>query len=98
MIINLKELKTYLNIVDNSQDSFLELLIDCANDFVVNYTGRSFNSADYIEYINGDGQKDILLSNYPIITLTSFKRNTGTQNSPTWEDIDVETYTTVSKT
>lgn len=92
MIACLLELKTYLGITTASEDALLTMLLDSANDFVEGYIGREIASASYTEYFDGDGQREILLNNYPVASITSFEENTGTLNVPVWTAIDASTY------
>lgn len=92
MIATLAELKSYLGITGTSEDVLLTILLDSANDFVEGYIGREIASATYTEYADGDGQREILLVNYPVISTTSFEENTGTLETPVWTPIDPELY------
>ena len=92
MIIELSEFKAYLWITDTSQDTLLEILLNSANDFVESYIGRQIAEATYTEYKDGDGQRIILLDNYPVNTITSFQVNKWTIETPEFEDIDANSY------
>ena len=92
MIASLSELKSYLWITDSSQDTILTIFLDSADDFVRSYIGREIESATYTEYFDGDGQREILMKNYPVTTLTSFEENTGTIQTPVWTAVDSSTY------
>ena len=92
MIIELSEFKAYLWITDTSQDTLLEILLNSANDFVESYIGRKVWADDYTEYKDGDGQRIILLDNYPVNTITSFQVNKWTIETPEFEDIDANSY------
>lgn len=67
-------------------------MLDSANDFVISYIGREIESASYTEFFDGDGQREILMKNYPVTTLTSFEENTGTLQTPVWTPKDATTY------
>ena len=92
MIITLSEFKAYLWITDSSQDTLLDILLNSANDFVESYIGRQIAEATYTEYKDGDGQRIILLDNYPVNTITSFQVNKGTIETPDFEEIDANSY------
>lgn len=92
MIATLAELKSYLWIIDSSQDTILTIFLDSADDFVKSYIGREIESATYTEYFDGDGQREILMKNYPVTTLTSFDENTGTLQTPVWTAKDPTTF------
>lgn len=98
MIINLSELKNYLNITTTDNDWILNILLDCANDYVVWFLGRSLNASEYTEYQNGDGQRDFILSNYPVNTLTGIYRNIGDNETEDWEEVDPTKYKLEAKT
>ena len=92
MIITLSEFKDYLWITDTSQDALLNILLNSANDFVESYIGRKIAEATYTEYKDWDGQRIILLDNYPVNTITSFQFNKWTIETPDFEDIDENSY------
>ena len=92
MIITLSELKAYLWIIDTTQDTLLTILVNSANDFVENYIDRKIAQANYTEYFDWNAQRELLLSNYPVNSITSFKINIWTLETPVYEDIEANTY------
>ncbi|MBE2228256.1 MAG: phage head-tail connector protein [Ignavibacteria bacterium] len=72
-MITLTTLKNYLNITDNSKDTFLQLCIDSSVKEIEDYLNRTITLDDYTEYINGNNRNLIYLRNYPIIEITSVK-------------------------
>ena len=92
MIITLSELKDYLWITDSSQDTILEIFVDSANKYITNYIWRNITAQDYTEYKDWDGQRIILLDNYPVNKITSFKVNYWTIDTPDWVDVDANEY------
>lgn len=92
MIITLAELKSYLGVTDTSQDDVLNIFLDSANDFVEAYVGRNIEADDYTEYKDWDGQRYILLENYPVNTITSFQVNQWTLDTPDYQDVDASEY------
>jgi hypothetical protein len=75
MIATLAQFKQYLGITGTSQDTILQLLIDSSNSMINSYIGRIIEADDYIEYVDGNAQREILLQNYPVNTLTSIEKN-----------------------
>lgn len=74
-LTTLTEVKTYLEIDDTSQDSFLERLINSISDFVEEYCNRSFGKSDYTEDYHGDGDKKLFLNQYPVNSVTKVTLN-----------------------
>ena len=70
----------------------MTILLDSANYFVEGYIGREIASSTYTEYADGDGQREILLVNYPVTSITSFDYNSGTLETPVWTTIDPELF------
>ena len=52
---------------DPGDDSLLEHLIDAATEKIERETGRRFAATDRVEWINGAGQEQIMLEQYPIV-------------------------------
>jgi hypothetical protein len=75
MIATLEQFKSYIGVTGTSQDTILQLLIDSSNSMINSYIGRTIETDDYIEYIDGNAQREILLHNYPVNTLTSIEKN-----------------------
>lgn len=92
MIITLAELKAYLSITDDTQDTLLTIFMNSANSYVEKYTGRKFDSAEYTQLFDWKGQVALSVKNYPIITLTSVKYNSWTLSTPVREDFDANSY------
>lgn len=57
--------------VTTADEALYSFLISAVSAQVERMCNRSFASAEYTEVVDGNGQTDILLSNYPIISLTS---------------------------
>jgi uncharacterized phiE125 gp8 family phage protein len=70
-IANLTELKAHLGITDAAQDTFLENLTNRAYKILETYLGRVIKSATYTEYMDGDGTGELILNQFPIISVTS---------------------------
>lgn len=97
-MLTVDSLKQYLKICDNSQDRLLKLLLESAISTVESYIGRKIEKSDYNEVINGDAQREIFTKNYPINSITKISYNTGTHETPVWEDLDKVDYTYKSTT
>ena len=80
-IIDLQELKDYLEITSTDKDNLLEKLIDASSDFVKDYTGYEWVETEYRETIDGPGANSIVLSQRPVQELTSVKV-AGTELEP----------------
>lgn len=46
-------------------------LIEAASRYVKDYTQRAFLRTTYTEYLSGDGTKDLRLSHYPVLSVSS---------------------------
>ena len=97
MIATLSELKTYLWITDSSQDTLLNIFLSWADQFIKTYTWRDIEATSYTEYEDWDAQNEILLSNYPVNTLTSISRNTWSLDIPIWTLVETSIYKLSSK-
>ena len=64
MLTTLDKVKIQLNIVWNDQDTKLIQLIDQANSFILNYTGRVLEETLLTELYNGNGEQKFILNNF----------------------------------
>lgn len=79
MIITITDIETYLNTTisdgnpstTSGAEAQWEYIIAGANAKVESICNRNFSAADYTERVNGNGQKYLLLKEYPLNTLTS---------------------------
>jgi hypothetical protein len=60
-------------ITDNSQDTLLSTLITAVSDAIAKYCRRDFISRAYDELYNGNGDRRLLLREYPIISVQSVR-------------------------
>ena len=72
-MITLTELKTYLNITDNSKDTFLQSCIDSSVNEIEDYLNRKLSPDTYVEYLDGNNKSMIYLRNKPINSITSIE-------------------------
>jgi len=70
-MITLQELKTYLNITDDTKDVFLQACIDASVREIEDYCKRKLTSGTYTEYIDGKDKTEIYLRNSPLHSVTS---------------------------
>ncbi len=75
-LISLDLLKAKLGITDESQDEYLQLIIDGVSLAVKNITNRNLELTAYEEEKHvGTGTTSLLLNNYPIASVQSLKIN-----------------------
>lgn len=74
-IISLADLELRLGktITGTDSESLYTSLISVVQDKVENICNRKFEEAEYTEKYNGSGDYDLLLNNYPIISITSIQ-------------------------
>lgn len=70
-LANTTQLKTHLSITNTSQDTLLQQLLNGAGDAVLSYLGRPIEQSNYTEYLSGNGQRDLMLKNRPVLTNTA---------------------------
>jgi uncharacterized phiE125 gp8 family phage protein len=68
----LANVKSRLGISGSSDDTLLGLLMDSADAWVANYTGRDFVGGTFTEYFRG-GLSLLVLANFPVTGVTSVK-------------------------
>jgi hypothetical protein len=87
-MINIDDLKYYLNISDNSQDEFLLKLIDMAVERINNLCRRNINYGVRFDVIDGNGQNMIWLKDFPVdkITDMKYRKETGSFDHNLFDD------------
>ena len=69
-LVTLSELKTFLGITDDSQDTVLQIYVDSANVFVKKYCERDLEETSYLrEQYDGSGTAELVLRQYPLISV-----------------------------
>jgi uncharacterized phiE125 gp8 family phage protein len=68
----LANVKARLGISSSSDDTLLGLLMDSADDWVANQTGRDFAGGTYTEFFPGHAEL-LILANFPVASVTSVK-------------------------
>lgn len=92
-IVNLADTRSFLGYADTSKDETIKLFINMATDMMETYTGRRFVSTLYTqEPFDGNGEKEILLPQYPITAFSILEKNGAVNNSSSWETVDAESY------
>jgi len=74
MLVSLVDMKDYLGILDNSEDTYLTSELTLFTVTVENYCNRSFESATYTERIyhrDFYNVRDYFLYHFPVISITS---------------------------
>lgn len=69
-MITVADIKQYLNITDNSQDAFLQSLINSTVSEIENYCDRNFAYAIYSENYDGNDSSTLELKSYPPLSVT----------------------------
>lgn len=70
-LVSLADVKSYLEIKADDFNSELEDMINRMSAEVETHCDRHFNSQTYTEYLDGDGSGSLILSQFPIISITS---------------------------
>jgi len=92
MLATLADVKSYLSISDTTQDTLLTSLLTSADAFVKSFTGRDFEQKTYTHLFNWKWENKLILKQYPVISLTSFKYNTGSFSVPNYVSFYIDTY------
>lgn len=70
-LVSLAEAKEFLKVTGVGDDTILNHLINGVSQWVSGYLKRCLVSKAHTEYYSGDGEMEIQLRNYPIISVTS---------------------------
>lgn len=87
-LTTLARIKSFLGITDSSQDYFLTDLIAIATDTIQNYVGRTFSLETVTEKLPGTGTAKLVLSKYPIVSITSITDESGLIDATGYEISD----------
>jgi uncharacterized phiE125 gp8 family phage protein len=77
----LANVKTSLFITGTTDDAALTRLLDAADAFIADYTGRAFAGGSFTE-LHAAGHELVFLRNFPVDTLTSLKVDAARQFGP----------------
>jgi len=92
-LTTLERVKTKLEITTADYDAPLEMIINEVSIYIEVYCSRKFLADDYEDIYNGDNIKTALfLRQFPINSITSFQYRSGTVSSPSWVDINSDSY------
>ena len=78
LLTNLSDVKLQLKLTTNVDDQLLSNLIKSGSDFVEGWINRKVMSASYTTQMDGTGSAVMVLPNYPVTAVSSFKIN-GTE-------------------
>ena len=92
MLTTLANVKIYLWINDTGSDTVLTLLLSQADSTIKKYLWRDIEEATYTHLFNWNWQFELLLKQYPVSLLTSFKYNSWTLWTPVRTDFNRESY------
>ena len=91
-LVSLADTKVFLGATSLSDDQ-IKLYINMATDMIESATGRRFKSTVYSNQVfDGNGEKEILLPQYPVTAFSSLEKNGAYDNSSQWEVVDTEDY------
>jgi hypothetical protein len=91
-LVSLQDTKTYLGTTSLSDDQ-IKLYINVATDMIETATGRRFKQTTYTDQVfDGNGENEVLLPQYPVISFTSLGKNGAHNNSADWEVVGAEDY------
>lgn len=74
-LCTLAQLKAYLGITSADYDSQLEDLVDAASAQAEAFTGRKLAARDYAWALNGTGEPDLFVPEWPLNTITTLEIN-----------------------
>lgn len=77
-LVSLEDAKAFLKLTASSEDTIVSDLVNAVSVSINRYCGRVFLSADYTEFLDGDGSGELILSNFPVTVLTSLN------DDPSW--------------
>ncbi len=63
--------KSYIGLTSSDDDTLIGYLISRATDAIERYCNRTLRSADYREYYNGTGERELLLKEYPVTAVSA---------------------------
>lgn len=70
-VLTLAEAKEYLKITTSAEDVIISHLVNAVSQWINGYLNRHLVSKAHVEYYSGDGSLELVLKNYPIISITS---------------------------
>lgn len=76
-LTTLSQVKTFLTITDTDSDSILQNLITGTSQFILQYINRNFFLQNYTEYHSGNGNPEIVVSEWPVTAVASLYDDTS---------------------
>src|SRR4051812_33662528 len=70
-LTTLDQIKSYLNVADSSQDTWLANLQGAAEAIVRRYTQKDFDSKSYVDFLSGNNTQRLTLRQTPVTALAS---------------------------
>ena len=89
-LTTLDNVKTALDINSSDDDTYLEMLIDQASDFVSQYCARTFAKQTYEEQLGGTGHPRLMLDRTPIQQINEIKSGDAVLDSNSYEIEDAD--------
>lgn len=74
-LTTLVDVKAWMGITVTDHDAVLTRLISAASNYIQSWLNRDLLAADYTERFNGTGTASLMLTNYPVLSVTSVKIN-----------------------
>lgn len=94
MLIDLEELKLYLDIANSDDDSLLKIISEGAIEFATEYCDNIVGQTNVEEIISYEDIDDntVFLSNTLALEITTVSKNTSDDYSPSWEALTSDDY------
>ena len=92
LLVPLADTKTYIWVIWTSEDAKITSLIEKGQAIISGFLGYEITSSEKTLYFNWCGQREFILWMFWIVSLTSFKYNSGTRATPIRTAFDRETY------
>lgn len=89
-LCSLTDLKEYLDIAGSDEDPILTRTVNRASAWIESYCNRNFLKREYYEWHDGNGQKELLLRNWPVskcMLIAHGVQNSMTVSSSTTSDL-----------
>lgn len=91
-LATLSDTKLFLGTTSLSDDQ-IKMYINFGTDLIESLTGRRLKSTSYVDQVfDGNGEKEVLLPQYPVTAFVSLGKNGAINNSGSWETLDEESY------
>jgi hypothetical protein len=74
-LVELPQVKRWINIASEDDDDLLEVLCDSASGFIQSWLNRDFGEKEYSELRSGNFAPGIIFANTPVVSVTELKVN-----------------------